>query len=271
LEKKIGNKSKDLANDEKKLQEAESKERERSLRAEKGRQKELQNNIQGLKSTLTDHERIHKQIQTDITDLRKVPEKITILFMTSNPVDQSQLRPDEEAREIESMIRKSDFRESISFVTKWAARPLDVLQAINEVNPTIVHFSGHGSEENELVFQDNEGNTKLVSKEAIVETIVSTSDDVRLVFFSSCFSSGQAEEIVKSVDAAVGMRIEIGDDSARIFAAQFYSAIGFGHSIYKAFQQAKSALMLEGIQEEDVPELYVKSGLDSNQLILVQP
>jgi len=30
-------------------------------------------------------------------------------------------------------------------------------------------------------------------------------------------------------------------------------------------------LMLEGIQEEDVPELYVKSGLDSNQLILVQP
>ncbi|MEI3600272.1 MULTISPECIES: CHAT domain-containing protein [unclassified Oceanobacillus] len=270
LEKDIVSKSKQLASEESKLQIAERKEREKTLREDEKRQKDLQQRMEGFNKTLVNQERVQTQIQSDITELKRLPEKITILFMTSSPVDQQQLRPDEEAREIEGMIRKSDMRDSIDFVTKWAARPLDVLQAINEVNPTIVHFSGHGSEGNELVFQDNDGNTKLVSKEAIVQTIVSTSDDVRLVFFSSCFSSGQAKEIVKHIDAAVGMKVEIGDDTARIFAAYFYSAIGFGHSISRAFQQAKSSLMLEDISEEDIPELYLNSNIMGDEMILVQ-
>jgi hypothetical protein len=41
------------------------------------------------------------------------------------------------------------------------------------------------------------------------------------------------------------MTISIGDNAAMIFAAQFYSAIGFGLSVKRAFQQAKVALMSE--------------------------
>lgn len=92
-----------------------------------------------------------------------------------------------------------------------------------------------------------------------------------MTFFSSCFTHSQAKEIVEYVDTAIGMIEEIGDDSARIFAAYFYSAIGFGHSVKTAFEQAKSALMLEGIPEESVPELYTKEGLDSEEIILVKP
>jgi len=224
--------------------------------------------MKDLKSSLASHDSLHQQTQKEIADLRKVPEKIAVLFIASNPLDQQQLRLDEEAREIEIMIRKSEYRDSVSFITKWAARPLDILQAINEINPTIVHFSGHGSDEDQLVLQDNSGNTKLINKEAIVQTMVSTSDSIKLVFFNTCFSFGLAEAITEYVDAAIGMNASIGDEAARVFAAQFYSAIGFGHSVNKAFQQAKSALMLEGIQEENTPELYTKSNADS---ILVKP
>lgn len=77
--------------------------------------------------------------------------------MTSNPINVPSLRMDEEAREIGEMIRKSEYRDSVSFVTKWAVRPQGVLQAINEENPTIIHFSGHGSKEDELVFQNPRG------------------------------------------------------------------------------------------------------------------
>ncbi|MBW4829200.1 MAG: hypothetical protein KZY61_12170 [Clostridiaceae bacterium] len=45
---------------------------------------------------------------------------------------------------------------------------MDILQAINELNPAIVHFSGHVSVTDELVLQVTDGNAKLVSKEAIV-------------------------------------------------------------------------------------------------------
>lgn len=55
------------------------------------------------------------------------------------------------------------------------------------------------------------------------------------------------------------------------FAAQFYSAIGFGVSLKKAFEQAKVALMLEGIQEENTPELIIQEGLDADEIIIVRP
>jgi hypothetical protein len=66
------------------------------------------------------------------------------------------------------------------------------------------------------------------------------------------------------------MNASIGDTAARVFAAQFYSAIGFGHSVAKAFQQAKAALMLEGIPEDHTPELFTAEGVDASTLFLVQ-
>jgi hypothetical protein len=55
------------------------------------------------------------------------------------------------------------------------------------------------------------------------------------------------------------------------FAAQFYSAIGFGRSVQEAFDQAIAALMLEGIPEDKVPELFTRAGVDASGVILVKP
>lgn len=101
--------------------------------------------------------------------------------------------------------------------------------------------------------------------------MVSTSDTIELVFFNTCFSFNQAREITRHINAAIGMNTSIGDDARRIFARQFYSALRFGHSIYKAFEQAKGALMLEGIPEEQTPEIYNKETIDLQNLILVKP
>lgn len=38
-----------------------------------------------------------------------------------------------------------------------------------------------------------------------------------------------------------------------------------------AFNQAKAALMLEGIPEETTPELFVRENLQAENIILVQP
>jgi hypothetical protein len=146
-----------------------------------------------------------------------------------------------------------------------------VLQALNELRPGVIHFSAHGSDLDEIVFQNNEGQAKFVSKEAIVQTMAAASGEIRLVFFNTCYSRNQAEAVVKHVPAAIGMTTAIGDTAARVFAAQFYSAIGFGLSIKQAFDQAKAALLLEGIREEDTPELFVAEGVDADTLILVKP
>lgn len=271
IELKIAKKDKEIADEQKKLRVEEERERKKIEQADKKRMLEATRQFDSINSTLEHHSTMHRVTNRAIVELQNVPAHINVLFMASNPVDQLQLRLDEEARAITEMIRKSEYRDSMTFETRWALRPLDVLQAINELQPSIVHFSGHGSDMNEIVFMNADGTAKLVSKEAIVQTMMASSEHIRLVFFNTCYSYGQAEAVVQHIEAAIGMNTSIGDDAARIFAAQFYSAIGFGLSVERSFSQAKAALMLEGIAEEDIPELFIQDGLNGNEIIIVKP
>ncbi len=227
--------------------------------------------LQDIGHTLREHDHLHRQTQVAIDKLVQLPEKITVLFVAANPLDQQPLRLDEEARAVQEMIRKSKHRDSVEFRSHWAARPLDILQSVNEHDPSIVHFSGHGSEEADLIMQGNDGESKLVTKEAISAALATCSEKIKLVFFNTCFSRAQAEAIVKYIPAAIGMNTSVGDDAARLFASQFYSAIGFGYSLRKSFDQAKAALMLENTREENIPELFCGDGIDAAELVLVKP
>lgn len=266
---KISQKQKELNNEENKVAKEEEKDNKKRQQEEKKRILESAKKEKEVKSKLQQYDYLHHQTKVEISRMKELPKKINVLFLASNPTDQTQLRLDEEVRSIMDKIRKSEYRESIELKSVWAVRPLDVLQALNEFSPTIVHFSGHGSSHDEIAFQDDEGNAKLVTKEALVQTMAASSDNIRVVFFNTCYSRNQAEAIVTHIEAAIGMNDSIGDNAARIFAAQFYSAIGFGKSIKIAFEQAKAALMLENIPEEQTPELFIQSGVNDEELILV--
>ncbi len=203
--------------------------------------------------------------------VRKLPEKIKVLFFAANPRDQEQLRLDEEVRSITQQIRLSEYRDSVELHSRWAVRTEDLLQALNEHKPRVVHFSGHGSDEDEIVFLDADGDSKPVTKEAIAAFIAVGADHVRVVFFNTCYSRAQAQAAAQHVDVAIGMNDSIDDVAARVFAAQFYSAIGFGYSVQRAFDQAKARLMLDGILEENTPELFVREGLSADEVVLVRP
>ncbi len=260
-----------LGDAQKRLASAQSQEDRRRVEEQARAEREHARRMRAISGKLTEHDQLHSLAMNAIEKLQQLPERITVLFLAANPLDQVQLRLDEEVRAVAEMIRKSQHRDSVRLESRWAVRPLDVLQAINECQPRIVHFSGHGSEQDQIVFQDDSGRTKLVSKEAIVQTMSAASGDIRLVFFNTCYSRGQAEAVVQHVPAAIGMNTSIGDEAARVFSAQFYSAIGFGLSVGRAFQQAKAALMLEAIPGESTPELFVTTGLNADDLILVRP
>lgn len=227
--------------------------------------------MQAITGKLAQHDHLHRATLSAIERLEQLPQEITVLFLAANPLDEAQLRLDEEARMISEMIRKSEYRDAVRFESRWAVRPLDVLQAINECQPRVVHFSGHGSDQDHIVFQGNAGRAKYVSKESIVQTLAAASSEIKLVFFNACYSRAQAEAVVQHIPAAIGMNTSIGDEAARLFSAHFYSAIGFGLSIDRAFRQAKAALMLEGVPEETTPHLFMAPGLAMDDLVLVRP
>jgi hypothetical protein len=122
----------------------------------------------------------------------------------------------------------------------------------------------------ELVLLNDRGNAKVVSKAAIESLFKTMKDSIRLVVLNACFSKGQAAAITKHIDCAIGMKIAIGDKAAITFAAAFYRAIGFGHSVQDSFDQGLTALKLEGITEDTTPQLMSRKGVNPRTLKLIQ-
>ena len=215
--------------------------------------------------------------------------KVKILFLAANPHGTQPLQLDEEIRQITAKVRAAEYRDSLELIFRWAVRPDDLLQALLEVKPDIVHFSGHGgsaaelirlddqrdlkpvSQQEGLIMLDDQGNPKPVSKEALVHLFHILKGNVRVVVLNACYSQPQAEALAQTIDCTVGMNRPIGDEAAIVFAASFYRALGFGRTVKEAFELGQAALLLEGIPEEKTPELLTRQGVDAAGLVLIAP
>ena len=96
-------------------------------------------------------------------------DTIKILFLAAHPSDRATRKFDHEFRLIEEKIQKSAYRDAIHLATIGAVRPDDLLQALLQHDPHIVHFTGHG-DTNGIVFVDGHGRSRLVSVEALGRT-----------------------------------------------------------------------------------------------------
>ncbi len=195
--------------------------------------------------------------------------KIRVLFLAANPLGTSKLDLDEEMRLIDEKVYASEWRDQLELVAAWAARPDDLLQSLNRYQPQVVHFSGHGTQTGELQFVGNDGFPRPVSTQALTAVFKTFKNTTRLIILNACYSKVQAEALRQEIACIVGMNAAIGETTARTFAASFYRAIGFGRSIQDAFEQGKSALLLESIAEDATPELLVRPGTDPNSIVLL--
>jgi len=183
--------------------------------------------------------------------------KLKILFLSANP--HQDLSPDEEYRIIENVISKSSIRDNIQLVPKFAVRINDIISAINEVEPHIVHFTGHGTKDGELRLTDSSGDMdELLSTESL-EKLFLTTKSVKLVFLSACHSISQTKAISSHIDYVIGMKRQINDITAIAFAETFYGSIFTDKSIDNALNQAIVRLETEYKGEVDIPELFEKS------------
>lgn len=196
--------------------------------------------------------------------------KKIISFFAANPQDTSKLALDEEARDIQAKIRASDHRTLLELRTRWAVRPDDLLQALNEDNPDIVHFSGHGNGFQGIFLHDEDAGTKVVSAIGLKRLFTALKSNIRLVVLNACFSRLQAEAIVEVIDCVISMNTSIGDTTARLFAASFYRGLGFGHSVQNAFDQGLAAIALSEHNEVNTPELLTRHGLNAEQVFLFE-
>lgn len=179
------------------------------------------------------------------------------------------LRADEEMRLIREKLRAAAFGDLVTFDTRWAARPDDLLQGLNETHPAVVHFSGHANESG-LVLVGRNGRPHSVDGPTLARLFTDFKPWVRVVVLSACLTLPLAEAIAEVVGCAIGTRNEISDAAAIEFGAAFYRAIAFGHSVQGAFEQARTALALHHHDDSRYPELVARQGVDPSRLMLLQ-
>ncbi len=155
----------------------------------------------------------------------------TILILTANPKDTSRLRLDREVRDIEFGLQRAKNRDQFVVKSMFAVRPRDIQRAMLEINPSIVHFSGHGTEDEGLVFEDETGSTKLVDGEALAGLFELFAETVECVVLNGCYSEVQAEAAAQHINYVIGMKKAIGDKAAIEFAVGFYDALGAGRTV----------------------------------------
>jgi hypothetical protein len=175
--------------------------------------------------------------------------------LAANPSNTPHLRLDQEVRDIEEGLTRSQQRDRFELVQRWAARPRDVQRAILELEPQIVHFSGHGTGEDGLVLEDGQGQAQLVSTAALAGLFELFADQVQCVLLNACYSEVQGQAIAQHIPYVIGMKQAIGDTAAREFAVGFYDALGAGRDLEFAFKYARNSIQMAGIAEHLTPVL----------------
>jgi hypothetical protein len=175
---------------------------------------------------------------------------------------------DEEVRAIDAAMRQGAFRERFDLRSHWAVRVEDLHELLLRYRPGIVHFSGHGSAEGEIILQDAQGQRVVVPAEALRDLFRLFQDAVRCVVLNACFSAPQAEAIGTHIDCGVGMAQAIAEPSALQFVVAFYRALAYGCSVETAFELGLSQLSLQGLPAVELPRLFGKA--DPAQVRLVE-
>ncbi len=203
-------------------------------------------------------------------DLPDIPARaIKILFLAANPSNVTRLRLDAEIREIDRALQQTKYRDLFVIEQQHAVRVTDLQGHLLRHKPDIVHFSGHGSEQSDLVLEDNFGNSQPVSVRALSQLFSVLKDNIRCVVLNACYSEDQARAIAQHIDCVVGMSRAIKDASAISFAAAFYQALGFGKDIETAFTLGCSQIDLENLGEQDTPKLLATKS-DPREIIFAK-
>lgn len=183
----------------------------------------------------------------------------TILFIAANPQGTGRLRLDQELRDIAEGLQRAQKRDQFNLEQRLAVRPRDIQRAMLDVEPQIIHFSGHGGGEQGLVFEDDIGNIKFMDGSALAGLFELFADKIACVVLNGCYSEVQAKAIAHHIPYVIGMNQAIGDKAAIAFAVGFYDALGAGRDVEFAYKLGCTAIRLEGIAEHLTPVLLKQS------------
>ena len=181
-----------------------------------------------------------------------------ILFLASNPGDTGRLRFDKEHKEISESIRRAKYRDMCELDEAFAVSARDIARKILDVQPHVLHFTGHGSRTGKLIAEDAD-KRQLIGPNALGGLLSNFKDSIQLVFLNACYSERSADAILKHIPFVIGMQEAVQDTTAIEFAIGLYDAFGAKgfeftpQTLEWAVNFAKSTALLSGASDAELP------------------
>jgi hypothetical protein len=194
-----------------------------------------------------------------------------ILFLAANPLSLGVLDLGRECAAIQREIAQSPGRDALRFEARWAIGIDDLIRQLTQLQPAVIHISGHGGGAAGLMLEDDRGRPQPLSGRALAMIVRAAARMVRLIVLDACYSTVQAEALRRDAACVVGMTGAIGDDAARVFSAQLYGALGCGRSVGNAVEHGVAALAAHQLPDEAMPRLVSRDGVDPDRVTLVDP
>jgi len=195
---------------------------------------------------------------------------IDVLYLMANPIKRRSLRVDDEIKAVNAEIQRSKFRDNITLHQSPAAGFDDILHGLNDHNPRIVHFSGHGNTGG--VAMDGGGikrvKTKFVTFDLLGKAFSATDKPPEVVVLNACRSAGARRALLGTAKAVIVMQDSVSDIAAIAFATKFYGAIASGQSLQAAFDQGLVAVEAVSLDEASTPTLITANGVNAKRLFL---
>jgi uncharacterized repeat protein (TIGR01451 family) len=175
--------------------------------------------------------------------------RVKVLILGANPVDTESLGIGREIREIHDVIQAGRERDNFEVCfPRLAARPDDIIQALLDEEPWLVHFAGHGGGQHQSFAAESEyGLAHVIPVDGLVGLFDEFGRNVECVLVNCCDTELLARELSAVIPYAIGMRQPVHDKSAIRFSRGFYQALAAGNSIVDAFRLGVTQLTVAPI------------------------
>jgi esterase/lipase superfamily enzyme len=185
-------------------------------------------------------------------------QKCDVLVLAANPINTPKLQLEKEAELIRKRLQEGELGKNYVVKAESTARVEDLSKYLLQYEPIILHFSGHGNPNGDIIFNNERGQPQPLAPEALAELLSIVPGRIECTILNACFSLEKADALAEQVSCIVGMSQEIDDESAVRFSAGFYRGLGSGLGYYRAFELGRNEINLLSLPDNQIPHFVTR-------------
>lgn len=155
-------------------------------------------------------------------------------------------------------LQRARYRDHYRLLPCLAITFSGVLRALDDHQPAVAHFGGHGSPAGDLILQDLHRGEHHIPPERLASLLELLDARPWLMVFAACHSVRLARAAVRHAHYAIGFKGPLGDDTALLFSATLYERLASRREpdVPRAFALARLACIAAGHEDASLACLF---------------